>query len=96
MASDGSLDEVLLEHDNNKLKRQEAKNEELINKEYKLRYILKNINVLDINKKKHICKILLTYNVNVKQHNNGVYCEISELNNDIINFIYDNISNILK
>lgn len=55
----------------------------------KISFITKNINMVDKEKKEHICKILLTYNVNLVQSNNGVFCYYSDLNIDVINIIYN-------
>ena len=54
----------------------------------KISFITKNINMVDKEKKEHICKILLTYNINLVQSNNGVYCYFCDLNNDTIDIIY--------
>lgn len=62
----------------------------------KLIYIQKHINILDHEKKEHVCKILLTYNVNLQQTNNGVYCHCDELNDNIINTVYSYISKLLE
>ena len=55
----------------------------------KISFITKNINMVDKEKKEHICKILLTYNINLVQSNNGVYCYYCDLNSDIIDIIYN-------
>ena len=38
-----------------------------------IKYIVNNINKLSIEEKQNICKILLIYNIEIKQCNNGVY-----------------------
>ncbi len=55
----------------------------------KITFISKNINIMDKKKKEYICKILLTYNINLIQNNNGVYCYYSDLNSDVLNIIYN-------
>tara|TARA_Y100000389_G_scaffold147709_2_gene146659 strand:- start:14305 stop:14508 length:204 start_codon:yes stop_codon:yes gene_type:complete len=62
----------------------------------KISYVSKNINIIDKEKKEHICKILLTYNVNLTQNNNGVYCYYSDLNPDILDIIYNYIMKALE
>ena len=62
----------------------------------KLKFIDKYINLLDIDKKEYICKILITYNIMIYQSNNGIYCNNKDLNNDIINKIYDYIKIYIK
>lgn len=62
----------------------------------KISYVSKNINIIDKEKKEHICKILLTYNVNLTQNNNGVYCYYSDLNPDILDIIYNYIMKVLE
>ena len=62
----------------------------------KRRQILKGIQTLDLDKKEHICKILLTYEVNVKQTNNGAYCQFSEISNELLDIIYQYIVTNLK
>jgi hypothetical protein len=58
-------------------------------KQKKISFIAKNINMVDKEKREHICKILLTYNINLVQSNNGVFCYYCDLNDDIINIIYN-------
>ena len=62
----------------------------------KISYVSKNINIIDKDKKEHICKILLTYNINLVQSNNGVYCYYDELNSDILDIIYNYITKLLE
>jgi hypothetical protein len=62
----------------------------------KISYVSKNINIIDKEKKEHICKILLTYNINLTQNNNGVYCYYSDLNQDILDIIYNYIMKALE
>ena len=62
------------------------------NKNFKIEFIIRKINILDLNKKEHIAKILLAYEVDVKQTNNGVYCMIA-LSDELINIVYDYLLN---
>ena len=62
----------------------------------KRRQILKGIQTLDLDKKEHICKILLTYEVNVKQTNNGAYCQFDEISDELLEIIYQYIVTNLK
>ena len=62
----------------------------------KRRQILKGIQTLDLDKKEHICKILLTYEVNVKQTNNGAYCQFNEISDELLDIIYQYIVTNLK
>ena len=62
----------------------------------KRRQILKGIQTLDLDKKEHICKILLTYEVNVKQTNNGAYCQFDEINNELLDVIYQYVITTFK
>ena len=52
-------------------------------------FIVKKINILNLNKREHITKILLAYEIDVKQTNNGVYCMIDAMSDELINTIYD-------
>ena len=58
---------------------------------HKVEFIVKKINILDMDKREHICKILLAYEVIPRQTNNGAWCRIEELNAEIIDTIYDYI-----
>ena len=62
----------------------------------KRRQILKGIQTLDLDKKEHICKILLTYEVNVKQPDNGAYCQFDEISDELLDIIYRYIITYLK
>ena len=62
----------------------------------KRRQILKGIQTLDLDKKEHICKILLTYEVNVKQNNNGAYCQFDQISDELLEIIYQYIITNLK
>lgn len=62
----------------------------------KITFISKNINIIDTNKKEYICRLLLYYNVHLTQTNNGVYCYYSDLNENIINSIYNYMSRELE
>ena len=58
-------------------------------KDANIRFIVKKINILNLNKREHIAKILLAYEIDVKQTNNGVYCMIDAMSDELINTIYD-------
>ena len=62
----------------------------------KRRLILKGIQTLDLDKKEHICKILLTYEINVKQTNNGAWCQFDEINDDLLDIIHQYVITNLK
>ena len=53
----------------------------------KIEFICRKINILDLDKREHVCKILLTYEVTPKQTNNGVWCKTEELSNELIDVI---------
>ena len=59
------------------------------NKKFKIEFIIRKINILDLTKREHIAKILLAYEVDVKQTNNGVYCMIDALPDELLNTVYD-------
>ena len=59
------------------------------NKKFKIEFIIRKINILDLHKKEHIAKILLAYEVDVKQTNNGIYCMIDTLPDELLNIVYD-------
>ena len=58
-------------------------------KDAKIGFIVKKINILNLTKREHITKILLAYEIDVKQTNNGVYCMIDAMSDELINTIYD-------
>ena len=62
----------------------------------KIQYISKNINIIDKDKKEHVCKILLAYGITLYQNNNGVYCNYSDLIDVIINVIHDYLIKIFE
>lgn len=62
----------------------------------KIAFVSKNINIIDKEKREHVCKILLTYNVNLTQNNNGVYCYFADLNSDILDIIYNYVVKTLE
>lgn len=62
----------------------------------KIIFISKNINIIDKEKKEYICKILLAYGINLYQNNNGVYCNYSDLNEVIIDIIYDYLNKLFE
>ena len=59
------------------------------NNKFKIEFIIRKINILDLNKREHIAKILLAYEIDVKQTNNGVYCMMHALSDELIDTIYD-------
>ena len=59
------------------------------NNKFKIEFIIRKINILDLNKREHIAKTLLAYEIDVKQTNNGVYCMMDALSDELINTIYD-------
>ena len=59
------------------------------NNKFKIEFIIRKINILDLNKKEHIAKILIAYEVDVRQTNNGVYCMIDTLPDELLNIVYD-------
>ena len=58
--------------------------------------IAKKINKLGMCKREQIVKMLLAYEIVPKQTNNGVYCMINQMNDDVIEVIYDYIIINLK
>ena len=62
----------------------------------KIEFICRKIKALDLDKREHVCKILLAYEVTPKQTNNGVWCKTEELNSEVIDVIYDDIILNLK
>ena len=62
----------------------------------KIEFIARKVNVLDIYQKEHVCKILLAYEINLKQNNNGAYCKVDELSNELIDTIHEYIVTNLK
>ena len=59
------------------------------NKDAQIGFIVRKINILDLNKREHAAKIVLAYEIDVKQTNNGVYCMIDALSDELINTVYD-------
>ena len=51
--------------------------------------IVRKINILDMCKREHIVKMLLAYEVVPKQTDNGVYCIVEQLSDEIIEVVYD-------
>jgi len=58
------------------------------NNKFKIEFIIRKINILDLNKREHKAKIRLAYEIDVKQTNNGVYCMMDALSDELINAIY--------
>ena len=48
----------------------------------KIEFICRKINILDMNKREHVVKILLAYEIIPKQTNNGAWCRMDELTNE--------------
>ena len=51
--------------------------------------IVRKINILDMCKREHVVKMLLAYEVVPKQTNNGVYCIVEQLSDEVIEVVYD-------
>ena len=62
----------------------------------KIEFICRKINILDIDRREHICKILLAYEITPKQTNNGVWCKTEDLSDELIDIIYDYLLTNLK
>ena len=62
----------------------------------KIEFICRKINILDIDRREHICKILLAYEITPKQTNNGVWCKTEDLSDELIDIIYDCLLTNLK
>ena len=62
----------------------------------KIEFICRKINILDIDKREHICKILLAYEVIPKQTNNGAWCRTEELSKELVDTVYDYLVHSLK
>ena len=61
-----------------------------------IKYIVNNIDKLSIQEKNNICKILLIYNIKINQCNNGVYIFTKDLDDSIINLIYNSVKSKLN
>ena len=59
-------------------------------------FIVRKINILNMEYKNQLCKFLLTMGVDVKQTNNGVYCFFDDMEERLVNFIYDFVKVNLK
>ena len=59
-------------------------------------FIVRKINILNMEYKNQLCKFLLTMGVDVKQTNNGVYCFFDDMEERLVNFIYDFVKLNLK
>ena len=55
----------------------------------RIELIVRKINVLDMCKREHIVKMLLAYEVVPKQTNNGVYCIVEQLSDEVLEVVYD-------
>ena len=58
-------------------------------REIRCQFIVKKINILDLNKKEHICKMLLAHEIELIQSNNGVYCMMDAMSDELINTVYE-------
>ena len=54
----------------------------------KIEFICRKVNILDMDKREHVVKILLAYEATPKQTNNGAWCRIEELNAEVIDVVY--------
>ena len=61
-----------------------------------IKYMVNNIDKLSIQEKNNICKILLIYNIKINQCNNGVYIFTKDLDDSIINLIYNSVKSKLN
>ena len=59
-------------------------------------FIVRKINILDMEYKNQLCRFLLAMGVDVKQTNNGAYCFFDNMEERLIHFIYDFIKMNLK
>jgi hypothetical protein len=57
----------------------------------KIEYVSNNVNMLNLDQKMQICKTLLTFGIYPRQTNNGVYCEFSELSDELLDVIYNHL-----
>ena len=55
----------------------------------KYKYIVNNINQLSYDHKYTIVKMLLFRNIDVKQSNNGAYCMLDNIDDDMLDIIYN-------
>ena len=51
--------------------------------------IVRKITILYMCKREHVVKMLLAYEVVPKQTNNGVYCIVEQLSDEVIEVVYD-------
>ena len=63
---------------------------------YRKEFIVRKVNILDMHYKSQLCKVLLTMGIDVKQTNNGAYCFFDDMEERLLNFIYDFIKVNLK
>ena len=63
---------------------------------YRKEFIVRKVNILDMDYKSQLCKVLLTMGIDVKQTNNGVSCFFDDMEERLLNFIYDFIKVNLK
>ena len=63
---------------------------------YRKEFIVRKVNILDMDYKSQLCKVLLTMGIDVRQTSNGVYCLFDDMEERLLNFIYDFIKVNLK
>ncbi len=59
-------------------------------------FIVRKVNILDMDNKSQLCKLLLTMGVDLKQNDNGVYCRFDEMEDRLVRLIYDFVKTNLK
>ncbi len=63
-----------------------------MNRQQHIKYIVKTINLLSLEGKYIVAKILLFKEIDIKQSNNGVYCLLDKIDDttmhEVYNFIY--------
>ena len=58
----------------------------------KCKFIVSNINKLSFDTKNTVVKMLLFRDIDVKQSNNGVYCLLDNIDDDMLDIIYNFIN----
>jgi len=60
-------------------------------------FLVRYINILDMSQKRHVCMILLTHGIDVKQNNNGAYCYFDELEaKGVVDVVYQYVNQELS
>ena len=57
---------------------------------------MRKVNILDMDHKHQLCKLLLTMGVDLKQNDNGVYCRFDVMEEKLLQLIYDFVKANLK